>query len=983
MSSSTGFDAGGTDPICWTAAATPISQTEEENDSNVWVLADSSFSSSSDGHGYALVGPIQEQSACPLGTLVSVTIPNEQERLASPPRGWVVRWKEAFTVQVTARIDFQEWPGGDTRVADEEVTIAVLLCPVGVASSSCSPFVPWTATSWQRPQHPIIKSQPIPATTSDSTDMDMFSYTADFSFENAPDGTYSIVASVVFVTHNTTTAQSYQFASAANIPSSPDDRLVTFSESPEPLDVSDAARDAVIALSTLGGLILLYLLYQTLRHCKAQVFQLTQGKFLIAMLIAGLVATCSLFTLEARNDMYCQVSGPLIMLTIHVMFSILLGRLWRIRAVMSPLLLLTLEKKEHWTSKLVNWISSLTSIHLLPCCQSKPKKIRRAISDWQLAKVIIGLVLPQAIAQLFILVFQDNHVTIHFVGLDHSVGVQVCRYNFYNSYWNLASVLVTVILFILLAILAQASRDMPSLFNETKVFLEVTWLSFFALGVSAIVIISTAKQAVSPNIRFVTSSFAFVLVTVSTCVKVMLPKLKVIWRGDTILVTKLIADHHKKRKKGPLVVNENGCSTSPVATFFRSLNMSSHTDASKTGGDRRTNLDAVGGAGNSNHQPTNDRFDDDDKSTSSDNSSVVLLSEVHVHQPSPRRSTLTSLAGEEPPFRLSMIGMTVARRFSGAADNADNSTDSGLDIACDMTTEESVNLEEPTMKVVAPPSSTFNDLRRKNAFNDPRWRKTASKRSLVQWNDVDHRGSFSNLTKSDAPPDTRPPVRASLRNPRTSLVSIDRVLTKSKSARFSPSRVSAFFGGGSLKAQRHAPPPIEIGYNPKLDYEIVTISEAEPPGRRLLLRMLAVQRLLSKANKRILTGLSVDRDDWEELRDVCKALGEAFVNDVRFAWEIPPESPVAASAICEGEDETEDFTESETGADMKKTYRELNDPENGSGGFRSPSPGLSVASGKKEASRRSCDDPEDLSRVPSPPSWAGDDSHGFQPLEKG
>jgi hypothetical protein len=91
----------------------------------------------------------------------------------------------------------------------------------------------------------------------------------------------------------------------------------------------------------------------------------------------------------------------------------------------------------------------------------------------------------------------------------------------------------------------------------------------------------------------------------------MPPKIKVSWRGDSILVTKLIADHHKKKKKGPLVVNENGCASHPVATFFRSMNVSSHAEPSKTGG----NLDAVGGAGNSNHQPTNDHCDDEDKIT--------------------------------------------------------------------------------------------------------------------------------------------------------------------------------------------------------------------------------------------------------------------------------------------------------------------------------------------------------------------------------
>ena len=71
--------------------------------------------------------------------------------------------------------------------------------------------------------------------------------------------------------------------------------------------------------------------------------------------------------------------------------------------------------------------------------------------------------------------------------------------------------------------------------------------------------------------------------------------------------------------------------------------------------------------------------------------------------------------------------------------------------------------------------------------------------------------------------------------------------------------------------------------------------------------MIDAQHLLNQANKRILTGFSVDRNDWEEVREACSALGEAFVKEVRFAWEMPPESPVGASAIREGEDKTEDY----------------------------------------------------------------------------
>jgi hypothetical protein len=43
--------------------------------------------------------------------------------------------------------------------------------------------------------------------------------------------------------------------------------------------------------------------------------------------------------------------------------------------------------------------------------------------------------------------------------------------------------------------------------------------------------------------------------------------------------------------------------------------------------------------------------------------------------------------------------------------------------------------------------------------------------------------------------------------------------------------------------------------------------------------------MLSKVNQALLTGLSVDRQDWEEIRDGCCALGDAFTNEVVFSWE--------------------------------------------------------------------------------------------------
>jgi hypothetical protein len=100
---------------------------------------------------------------------------------------------------------------------------------------------------------------------------------------------------------------------------------------------------------------------------------------------------------------------------------------------------------------------------------------------------------------------------------------------------------------------------------------------------------------------------------------------------------------------------------------------------------------------------------------------------------------------------------------------------------------------------------------------------------------------------------------------------------------------AASAGGNRIFGSTVTPQPTSAGstieYNPRMSKEKIRISDTEPPGRRLLLRMIDVQRMLSKVNQALLTGLSVDRQDWEEIRDGCCALGDAFTDEVVFSWE--------------------------------------------------------------------------------------------------
>lgn len=97
-------------------------------------------------------------------------------------------------------------------------------------------------------------------------------------------------------------------------------------------------------------------------------------------------------------------------------------------------------------------------------------------------------------------------------------------------------------------------------------------------------------------------------------------------------------------------------------------------------------------------------------------------------------------------------------------------------------------------------------------------------------------------------------------------------------------RLKGMFGGFH-HTQEDLNKSIEIGYNPNLKQDTIVISEFEPPARRLLLRMIDVQRMLKKVNQSMLTGLAVGREEWTEIRELCIALGDAFRDEVRFDWE--------------------------------------------------------------------------------------------------
>jgi hypothetical protein len=129
----------------------------------------------------------------------------------------------------------------------------------------------------------------------------------------------------------------------------------------------------------LVSLVILFLLVETIKNRNHQVLQLTQGYFLIVLLVAAVVMVVSSFLFEPKNDFYCNARFPIILTSGQLLYAITLGRLWRINALISPLLMKNLRQKKGFTRRMMESLMSVVGLNIHPRKQS-PKNLRKQIS---------------------------------------------------------------------------------------------------------------------------------------------------------------------------------------------------------------------------------------------------------------------------------------------------------------------------------------------------------------------------------------------------------------------------------------------------------------------------------------------------------------------------------------------------------------------------------------------------------------------------
>jgi hypothetical protein len=533
-----GYDTElGEDPICWRSNASTVEgEIEDIPFPNPLVK------------NFKLLGEVALLRKCPGLNFITGKAPPESQRGERLRTGQIYDYGVSITLEVRSL-------GGNVFVSDEGplIGVQILLCKLG--AGFCSPFIHEEANGRLAAQG--ILTPPSKGDSHGGTHTH-----SGFNFFKVPPEDGPIYKLDVTIPMLVNTAGEYFAVASAQMyvggdleePATErydmanglllDQRLITYQEPAEILVVPDAV--LIVSYVAIGvvALVILFLLVETVKNRNHQVLRLTQGYFLIVFLVAALVLVVSSFLFDPKNDHYCNASFPIVLISAQLLHAITIGRLWRINAVISPLLMHSLRQKTGWTSRMMEYLRTVTSWDT-NFLRRRPKNLRKQISHWQLGLVVALFTLPQVIIQVLSLTLQPQSLTIDF-NEDESKGRATCDSGvdmkaslLHYGFWTL------LLLMMLLLVMAQTTSQLPSLFNETKVIYESALFSIVLLVLGMGVIVVTDDPATSPSITYMVAVVWTLSIALNTSLRIMLPKLRMVWRNEKVVVSKLVSDHAK------------------------------------------------------------------------------------------------------------------------------------------------------------------------------------------------------------------------------------------------------------------------------------------------------------------------------------------------------------------------------------------------------------------------------------------------------
>lgn len=312
-------------------------------------------------------------------------------------------------------------------------------------------------------------------------------------------------------------------------------RLLTYQDPFKVLEVPTGVLLFCHVLRAVSAAVIVFLLVQTIYHRNHQVLKLSQQPFLVVFLLAALTATLGSILLEPKNDFYCRWSSFVVISSLHIVVAVTAGRMWRINAVISPLLAQTLRRRQSTLNRVLR--------RMFKKPMGSRSNIRREFQPWHLTAAITIFTAPAVLLLLAASIWQEQALRID-LNLDKSVGRNQCYVDVPRRHSLLFyGFFAFVGLIGLLLCMAHMTRHLPSLFNETEVIFNTALTSLVVLALGSAVVMITDDPETSPGVAYLTLSVEVFFITLNSTCRIVLPKLQMVWRGKTVLVSKLVADH--------------------------------------------------------------------------------------------------------------------------------------------------------------------------------------------------------------------------------------------------------------------------------------------------------------------------------------------------------------------------------------------------------------------------------------------------------
>jgi hypothetical protein len=240
------------------------------------------------------------------------------------------------------------------------------------------------------------------------------------------DGLYNIIGVATFFVGSSSSQPERRYDIANSLARESSNQYVVYSDPPIISKVEPQAYIIAYLMIGISAAILVTMIALTIKYYDSQVMQICQAPFLLTYQLAALLAVLSSILMEAKSDVYCNWSLPMIMIPVHVHNAITLGRLYRIHTVVSPLL------SDHFTRASAQRFPIRLQMKVLSLCLhgkwpdgDDSKQIRRTVRPRQVIWIITLWTIPQILLQIARLVIQPFDLSIMYDS-GYSIGRPLC-----------------------------------------------------------------------------------------------------------------------------------------------------------------------------------------------------------------------------------------------------------------------------------------------------------------------------------------------------------------------------------------------------------------------------------------------------------------------------------------------------------------------------------------------------------------------------